>query len=138
MSPAVSVKLQGETEPCNGLPARLAGRHFLGKRSTEYDCKVCSQHKRKKVEEEDERGEEKKKKTEELDKKTEEMHSEERKEKEHFYIKDCEPRQTSYYCKTCAGEPNLCPVPCFELYHTKVIYKAAPELERQGELTEHQ
>lgn len=40
--------------------------------------------------------------------------------------------QTFYYCKTCSGEPSLCPVPCFELYHTNLIYKTAPELEIQG------
>ncbi len=63
----------------------------------------------------------------------------ERKEEEHCELKDCEQkngtlrRQTSYYCKTCSGEPSLCPVPCFELYHTKLIYKTAPELETQGE-----
>ncbi|KAG7237225.1 hypothetical protein INR49_032558 [Caranx melampygus] len=31
-----------------------------------------------------------------------------------------------------AGEPSLCPVPCFELYHTRLIYKTAPELEAQA------
>lgn len=42
-------------------------------------------------------------------------------------------RQTPFYCKTCSGEPSLCPVPCFELYHTRLIYKTVPELETQGE-----
>lgn len=59
----------------------------------------------------------------------------ERKEGEHTEMKHCEQksktlrRQTSYYCKTCSGEPSLCPVPCFELYHTRLIYKTVPELE---------
>lgn len=46
---------------------------------------------------------------------------------------DCDTtkRQTSYYCKTCSEEPGLCPVPCFELYHTQLIYKTT--LETQGE-----
>ncbi|XP_054586135.2 zinc finger MYM-type protein 4 isoform X4 [Nothobranchius furzeri] len=41
--------------------------------------------------------------------------------------------ETSYYCKTCPEEPSLCPVPCFELYHTQLVYRTAPELEAQGE-----
>lgn len=45
-------------------------------------------------------------------------------------------KKTSYYCKTCSGEPSLCPVPCFELYHTRLIYKTAPEPETQGEPSE--
>ena len=63
----------------------------------------------------------------------------ERKKDEHCEMRDCEQKtetlrtQTSYYCKTCSGEPSLCPVPCFELYHTRLIYKTAPELEIQGE-----
>lgn len=61
------------------------------------------------------------------------------KESVHSEMKDCEHssgtvrRQTSFYCKTCSGQPSLCPVPCFELYHTRLIYKTAPELEVQGE-----
>lgn len=52
---------------------------------------------------------------------------------------DCGTTPTSYYCKTCSEEPGLCPVPCFELYHTQLIYKTAPALEAQGEtpLTVH-
>lgn len=98
------------------------------------------------MEEEEEKEEEKKKqKMEEPEKKTEEeTHNEEVEERkeEHSEMNDCElksgavRRQTSYYCKTCSGEPSLCPVPCFELYHTRLIYKTAPELEMQGELSE--
>lgn len=53
------------------------------------------------------------------------------KEEEHSEVEDCGTSRgkTSYYCKTCSGEPSLCPVPCFELYHTRLIYKTAPELE---------
>lgn len=36
-------------------------------------------------------------------------------------------RQTPFYCKTCTEEPSLCPVPCFELYHTKLNYEAPGE-----------
>lgn len=36
-------------------------------------------------------------------------------------------RQTPYYCKTCTEEPSLCPVPCFELYHTELAYEATGE-----------
>lgn len=83
-------------------------------------------------EEEEESG--KKQKMEEPEKKTEETHSES-KEEERCETKSSElQRQTSYYCKTCSDEPSLCPVPCFELYHTKLIYRTAPELESQGEL----
>ncbi|XP_044023746.1 uncharacterized protein LOC122862357 [Siniperca chuatsi] len=148
-SPAPSPKPQGETRPCNGVPSRLIGRHFLGKRENDSDCKVCSQHKRKRVEEEEQ--EKKKQKMEgdkEPERKTEEKAEEakgvnshendgDRKEEEHSEMKDCEQksgtcrRRTSYYCKTCSGEPSLCPVPCFELYHTRLIYKTAPELETQ-------
>lgn len=139
------------------MPARLTGRHFLGKRETDSDCKVCSHYKRKRVEEEQE--ERKKPKTEEVEKepeiKKEEEEAEkakglnsidekggESKESEHSEMKDCEHssgtvrRQTSFYCKTCSGQPSLCPVPCFELYHTRLIYKTAPELEDQGEPSE--
>lgn len=42
-------------------------------------------------------------------------------------------KKTSYYCKSCSGEPSLCPVPCFEIYHTRLIYRTAPELETPGE-----
>lgn len=98
------------------------------------------------MEEEKERKKQKMEEVEEPEKKTDnEVHNEkdgERKEEEHCEMKDCEQqsgtarRQTSYYCKMCLGEPSLCPVPCFELYHTRLIYKTAPELETQGEHSE--
>lgn len=148
-SPAASPEPQGETQQYNGVPARLTGRHFLGKRETDSDCKVCSQPKRKRPEEE-EREKKKMQKTGEGDEPEEEteeegaegadLHGEndgKRKEEEHCEQKSGTPRrQTSYYCKTCSGEPSLCPVPCFELYHTRLIYRTAPELETQGEPSE--
>lgn len=61
-------------------------------------------------------------------------HVEEGKEEEHCEQKSGTlRRQTLYYCKTCSGEPSLCPVPCFELYHTRLIYRTSLELETQGE-----
>ncbi|KAM6912784.1 zinc finger MYM-type protein 4-like [Xenentodon cancila] len=147
-SPVRSTNTQEEIQPCVGVPARLTGRHFLGKKDTESDCKVCSQRKRKWAEEEEAGG--KKQKMEENDdpgrKEGEEEEeeegvtalSEERKEEEQPEMKDygTTNRQTPYYCKTCSGEPSLCPVPCFELYHTQLIYKTVPELEMQGESPE--
>ena len=150
-SPAPSPNTQGEIQPCNGVPARLTGRHFLGKRETDSDCKVCSHNKRKRVKEEEHERKMKKQKTvKDEGRQTEEEAEEavgvksnendsERKKDEHCEMRDCEQKtetlrtQTSYYCKTCSGEPSLCPVPCFELYHTRLIYKTAPELEIQGE-----
>ena len=35
----------------------------------------------------------------------------------------CKRKQTTYYCGKCPGEPPLCVVPCFEIYHSKKIYK---------------
>ncbi|KAI4789162.1 hypothetical protein KUCAC02_035412 [Chaenocephalus aceratus] len=147
-SPSPSPKPQGETQPSDAVPARLTGRHFLGRRETDSDCKVCSQHKRKRVEEEEQQ-EEKKQKMEEdegTERKTEiepeEGVKDENKEQEHSEVKLCEQeggtlrRKTCYFCKTCSGEPSLCPVPCFELYHTRLIYKTAPGLEAQGEPSE--
>ncbi|KAI3367946.1 hypothetical protein L3Q82_026768, partial [Scortum barcoo] len=146
-SPAPSAKPQGETQPCNGVPARLTGRHFLGKRETDSDCKVCSHHKRKRAEDEEQekkkqkmeehKGPEGKSKEEAVETKRVNSHDEndgERKEEENSEMKDGGTlrRRTSYYCKTCSGEPSLCPVPCFELYHTRLIYKTAPELETQA------
>uniref|UniRef100_A0A668AWS2 Uncharacterized protein n=1 Tax=Myripristis murdjan TaxID=586833 RepID=A0A668AWS2_9TELE len=32
-------------------------------------------------------------------------------------------KQTAFFCKTCPEQPALCPVPCFETYHTKMVYK---------------
>lgn len=130
-SPAQSPKPQGQTQPCNGLPARLTGRHFLGKRETDSDCKVCSQLKRKRTEAEKLERKRQKTEDEEPEGKTEEevkeenLHSDNDSEQKSEILK----RQTSYYCKTCSGEPSLCPVPCFELFHTRLIYKTAPELE---------
>ncbi|KAM7404035.1 hypothetical protein PAMA_004449 [Pampus argenteus] len=148
-SPAPSTKPQGVTHPSNGVPARLTGRHFLGKRETDSDCKVCSHYKRKRVEEEQEQEQRKKLKMEKVEEaadsegvKSVDKNSGESKESERSEMKDCEQnngpvqRQTSFYCKTCSGEPSLCPVPCFELYHTRLIYKTAPELETQGEPSE--
>lgn len=145
---STSPKPQGETPPCNGVPARLTGRHFMGKRETDSECKVCSQRKRKRLEEEEQ--DSKKPKTAEdndPEKKVEpEVEKEEvtppnekkeQREEEDSDMKPCEDKSetlrtlTSYYCKTCSGEPSLCPVPCFELYHTRLIYKTAPELETQ-------
>lgn len=145
--PSPSPTPQGETQPCDGVPARLTGRHFLGKRETDSDCKVCSQHKRKRVEEEEQEENRKKKRMEEdeePERETEDeakgVNSHDERTEEERCEKDCEHksealrRQTSYYCKTCSGEPSLCPVPCFELYHTRLIYKTPPpELETQGE-----
>lgn len=145
-SPAASPKPQGETQQYNGVPARLTGRHFLGKRETDTDCKVCSQLKRKRLEEEEREkkkmqktggGDGAEKKAEEEEAEGANLHGEndgKRQEEEHCEQKsETQRRQTSYYCKTCSGEPSLCPVPCFELYHTRLIYRTAPELETQGE-----
>uniref|UniRef100_A0A667ZTI6 TRASH domain-containing protein n=1 Tax=Myripristis murdjan TaxID=586833 RepID=A0A667ZTI6_9TELE len=156
-SPAPSPEPQRDTQPCDGIPARLTGRHFLGKRETgNFDCKVCSKYKRKRVVEDEEEKKKKRGKAErevgeeeEQEKKTEEEEMKavnsddekdgEREQKENVVTgKDCEEdnetgkRQTSYYCKMCPGEPSLCPVPCFELYHTRLIYQLAPELETQA------
>ncbi|XP_029912593.1 piggyBac transposable element-derived protein 4-like [Myripristis murdjan] len=32
-------------------------------------------------------------------------------------------KQTAFFCKTCPEQPALCPVPCFETYLTKMLYK---------------
>ncbi|XP_056281599.1 zinc finger MYM-type protein 4-like isoform X2 [Pseudoliparis swirei] len=154
-SPAAPAKPQGETQPRTGVPARLTGRHFLAMRETDSDCKVCSQHKRKKVEEEEQEEMKKKKrktntgeeeeeeeepgrKTEEESEEAKEVNSCEGKEAELSEAKPCEQRggaarrRTPYYCKTCSGEPSLCPAPCFELYHTRLIYKSAPQPDAQA------
>lgn len=135
-STATSPKPQGGNQHVSGVPARLAGRHFLGKRETDSDCKVCCHRKRKLlVEEEHER---KKQKMEEPGRKSgeEEANGLEPNEERDGENKNCEKgeKQTSYYCKTCAGEPSLCPVPCFEVYHTRLIYRTAPELEKKVSL----
>lgn len=118
---STSPKPPRDPRPCNGLPARLSGRHFLGVRESDSDCRVCSQPRRKKIDE------------------GEEGEVEVGEEQPRKKLKDCEERssatsgQTLYYCKTCPGEPSLCPVPCFEFYHTRLIYKSALELESAGE-----
>lgn len=53
-------------------------------------------------------------------------------DKENWERSEKQGNQTLYYCKTCSGEPSLCPVPCFEVYHTRLIYRTAPELETEG------
>ncbi|CAN9502578.1 unnamed protein product [Ophioblennius macclurei] len=145
--PAQLPKPQGEPQPCNGVPARLTGRHFLGRRETDFDCKVCSQHKRKRAADKEEHGKKVKREEEPEIKVKAEVKvevegekgvpsgKEERKYKERAEEKNCEQhkgKQTSFYCKTCSGEPSLCPVPCFELYHTQLIYKTVLELEAQA------
>lgn len=45
----------------------------------------------------------------------------------------CAERQAAYCCKTCAGRPALCPVPCFELYHTRLLYRFAAQVDSAGE-----
>ncbi|KAK0132547.1 Zinc finger MYM-type protein 4 [Merluccius polli] len=35
-------------------------------------------------------------------------------------------RLTAYHCKTCPEQPALCPAPCFELYHTRLLYRHTP------------
>lgn len=137
-APATPPKPQGENQHISALPARLTGRHFLGKRESESDCKVCCHHKRKTAEEEEH--ERKKQKVEDAGRKSEEevangLNPDEEKDGEK---EDCETEKerrgirTSYYCKTCSGEPSLCPVPCFEVYHTRLIYRTAAEQETQG------
>lgn len=132
----------GDTRQHDGVPARLTGRHFLGQRESDGDCKVCSLPRRKRPEEdeteakrrrtaereESERGgEEDVERSDPGQKAEEEQEEEEQKKKSEF-----SRRRTAFYCKTCAGEPSLCAVPCFELYHTQLIYRTAAELETQG------
>lgn len=38
-------------------------------------------------------------------------------------------RPPAYCCKTCPGQPTLCAVPCFELYHTQFLYWVTAQLE---------
>lgn len=119
--------------PRSDLPGRLIGHHFLGKRESDSSCEVCSRRRRRRRRPEEE-AEQKKRKTicdperkkDEKDSVSEELTDEESET-------DCGTRQT-YYCKTCSEEPGLCPVPCFELYHTLLVYKTAPRLEAQGQL----
>lgn len=136
-APATLPKLQGGNQHVSGVPARLAGRHFLGKRETDSDCKVCCHRKRKTVVEEER---ERKKPTMEEPGRNlgeEEANGLDPSEEKDGGKENCETskkrgNRTSYFCKTCAGEPSLCPVPCFEVYHTRLIYRAAPELETKG------
>ncbi|XP_078480436.1 zinc finger MYM-type protein 4-like [Lampetra planeri] len=65
-STARSPKHQEETQPCNGVPARLTGRHFLARRDSDSDCKVCSHHKRKRTKEAEDEKEKKRQNTEEV------------------------------------------------------------------------
>ncbi|XP_036007051.1 zinc finger MYM-type protein 4 isoform X2 [Fundulus heteroclitus] len=132
-SPARSPKPQGETEPSNLTPARLTGRHFLGKRETDSNCKVCCQQRKRKLDEEEtawkkqkmEDGSDEPEKDRDLsvsEKRNDDEEEEEERESE--IDLGSMKRLTPYYCKTCTEEPSLCPVPCFELYHTKFNYDA--------------
>lgn len=96
------------------------------------------ERKKQKMEEEEAVAEEDKKTDEAEGLKSHEEEIGEGKEVEHSEVADCGTSRgkTSFYCKTCSGEPSLCPVPCFELYHTRLIYKTAPELETPGEPSE--
>ena len=125
----MSSDLQEDSQTCKSLPARLFGRHFLANRDDVSSCKVCAPHpassKRKRPEEElDERkraklGEDIEEKDKPNENSVEATDMDEKELKGH----------TTYYCKTCSGKPSLCPVPCFELYHTRLIYRAIHELE---------
>ncbi|CAL8293636.1 unnamed protein product [Arctogadus glacialis] len=33
---------------------------------------------------------------------------------------------TDFYCRLCPGQPGLCAAPCFELYHTRLMYWVSP------------
>lgn len=130
--PAQSLKLQGETEQSHLTPARLTGRHFLGKRESDSNCKVCSQRRKRKLGEEE--ASPKKQKMEDGDDEPEKVQetsiSKERNDEEELeseFACGTMKRQTPYYCKTCTEEPSLCPVPCFELYHTELAYEATCE-----------
>lgn len=138
-APAASPKPQGDEQHASAVPARLAGRHFLGKRDSDSDCKVCCHRKRKREAEAEAEVEQKKLKTEEPGRKTGEEEAnglqpneEKDGEKENCGTSQRGGKQTAYYCKTCAGGPSLCPVPCFELYHTRLIYTTAADLETKG------
>lgn len=126
-SPPASPNTQVDSQPCS-VPARLSGRHFLGKREANADCKVCSEPKRKRTEEETEA-----RKRLKLEEKVNEENLDDDNGEEEAHTDVTKLKgQTTYYCKTCPGEPSLCPVPCFELYHTRVIYKTAHELDMQA------
>lgn len=128
-----SPKSHGDTRQHDGVPARLTGRHFLGKREPGGYCKVCSQPRKKRPEEDETETKRRRTEREDSEKEGEEdvVHSDPG-EKEEEQKGEIPRRRTPFYCKTCAGEPSLCAVPCFELYHTQLIYRTAAELETQG------
>lgn len=142
-APATSPKPQRDNQSIGSVPARLAGRHFLGKRESDSDCRVCCHHKRKALVEEEHKR--KKVKMEEPGRTSGEgeangleLNEEKDGEKENCATSEKRGHQTSYYCKTCAEEPSLCPVPCFEVYHTRLMYRTAPELKAKGKLPRYQ
>ncbi|XP_038128182.1 zinc finger MYM-type protein 4-like isoform X1 [Cyprinodon tularosa] len=124
-SPTRSPKLQGETDPNKLTPARLTGRHFLGRREADSICMVCSQRRKRKLDEEEAGRKKQKMEGDGGDEPEEERHNSDGEKSEI----DCGrmERQTQFYCKTCSEEPSLCPVPCFELYHTEPNYEAPGE-----------
>lgn len=127
-STPASPSLQEDTQTCPALPTRLSGRHFLGKKDAATACKVCSSHpascKRKRADEGSEEN-----KRQKLDEDAQKEDSLKENTVESADREDKEVGQTTYYCKTCSGKPSLCPVPCFEFYHTRLIYRAVHELE---------
>lgn len=129
-----SPKSHGDSRQHDGVPARLTGRHFLGKRESDADCKVCSQPRRKRPEEDEKETKRRRTEREESEKEGEDAVGAQpgEKEKEEEQKSESPRRRTAFYCKTCAGEPSLCAVPCFELYHTQLIYRTASDLETQG------
>lgn len=132
-SPVPSPKSHGDTRQHDGVPARLTGRHFLGKRESDGDCRVCSQPRRKRPEEDETETKRRRTEREESEKEGEEdVEHTDPGEKEEEPKSEIPRRRTAFYCKSCAGEPSLCAVPCFELYHTQLIYRTAAELETQG------
>lgn len=134
-SPVPSPKSHGDTRQHDGVPARLTGRHFLAKReSSDSECKVCSQPRRKRLEEEEKETKRRRTDNKQPEKDAEDVCSTSSHpgEKEEEQKSEILRRRTPFYCKTCSGEPSLCAVPCFELYHTRLIYRTATELETQG------
>ena len=37
--------------------------------------------------------------------------------------RDTKRHRTHFFCKTCSNNPTLCPTPCFELYHTREVFR---------------
>lgn len=120
----------------------MTGRHFLARRDGDSDCKVCSHHKRKRTKEAEDEKEKKRPNTDEVKEPETEKTDDvtrvpspagKKEERQSDSELTCNRVMTFFYCKTCSGEPSLCPVPCFELYHTRLIYKTVPKLEAQGE-----